>query len=280
MTVFVWGASWIAIKAQGTVDPELSVIYRFVLSAACMFLWCWAKSLPVKFSKRDHFFIALQGIFIFSTNFFLFYHASYYLTTGLVAVVFSTASAMTLIIRCLITRQWPKPLVAMGVLMGAIGIALIFWPEIEVLDMGSTAVKGLVISIIATGFFSVGSLISARNQAAGISVRGGSAWGMVYGVIWLNILLVLRGGSYHFDPSLTYVSALLFLALFSTVIGFACYFALQKRVGTEQAAYATVLFPIVALAISTVIEDYQWTLLAFAGVALTLLGNVFVLSKR
>ena len=103
---------------------------------------------------------------------------------------------------------------------------------------------------------------------------------MVYGVLWLNILLFLRGGSYEFDASVTYLSALLFLAVFSTVIGFACYFALQKKVGTEQAAYATVLFPIVALAISTVIEDYQWSILAFGGVGLTLLGNVFVLSKR
>ena len=85
---------------------------------------------------------------------------------------------------------------------------------------------------------------------------------------------------YHFDPSFNYVSALLFLAIFSTVIGFACYFALQKRVGAEQAAYATVLFPIVALAISTFVESYSWTLLAFLGVALTLLGNLFVLSKR
>ena len=278
--MFVWGASWIAIKAQGTIDPELSVIYRFVIAAVLMFLWCWAKSLPMKFSKRDHLFLALQGMFIFSTNFFLFYHASAYLTTGLVAVVFSTASAMTLIIRSVVARQWPRPLVALGVAMGASGIALIFWPEIKVMDFSSTAVKGLVISIIATGFFSIGSLISARNQAAGISVRGGSAWGMVYGVLWLNILLFLRGGSYEFDASVTYLSALLFLAVFSTVIGFACYFALQKKVGTEQAAYATVLFPIVALAISTVIEDYQWSILAFGGVGLTLLGNVFVLSKR
>ena len=92
--------------------------------------------------------------------------------------------------------------------------------------------------------------------------------------------MLFRGGSYHFDYSVTYVSALLFLAMFATVVGFACYFALQKRVGAEQAAYTTVLFPIVALAISTVIEDYQWSLLAFSGVALTLLGNFFVLSKR
>jgi drug/metabolite transporter (DMT)-like permease len=280
MTVFVWGASWIAIRAQTTIDAELSVIYRFAIAAALMFLWAWARSLPLRFSRRDHFYIALQGIFIFSTNFFLFYIASSLLTTGLIAVVFSTASAMTLIIRSVATRQFPRPLIALGVAMGAVGIGLIFWPEIEVMDLGSDAIKGLLISIAATVSFSVGSLISARNQAAGISVRGGSAWGMVYGVLWLNLLLLFRGGSYTFDPSLSYVSALAFLAVFSTVIGFACYFALQKRLGAEQAAYATVLFPIVALGISTVVEDYQWSVMAFAGVALTLLGNAFVLSKR
>ena len=49
---------------------------------------------------------------------------------------------------------------------------------------------------------------------------------------------------------------------------------------TDRAAYSTVLFPIVALGVSTWLEDYRWTPLAGAGVALVLLGNVIVLLRR
>ncbi len=48
------------------------------------------------------------------------------------------------------------------------------------------------------------------------------------------------------------------------------------RIGSARAGYATVLFPIVGLAISTVLEGYDWTPLAMIGVALILVGNVIM----
>ena len=59
----------------------------------------------------------------------------------------------------------------------------------------------------------------------------------------------------------------------------AFHLTLLRRIETERAAYATVLFPIVALTLSTMFEGYQWTAAVFIGVILTLLGNVFVLMQ-
>jgi drug/metabolite transporter (DMT)-like permease len=60
-------------------------------------------------------------------------------------------------------------------------------------------------------------------------------------------------------------------------MAFGAYLTLLGRIGADRAAYATVLFPLVALAISTVVEDYAWTPIALAGVALVLTGNLLVL---
>ncbi|EPN68465.1 membrane protein, partial [Pseudomonas syringae pv. actinidiae ICMP 19096] len=51
------------------------------------------------------------------------------------------------------------------------------------------------------------------------------------------------------------------------------------RMGPERAAYCTVLFPIVALNISTWVEGYQWTLAALLGLVLVMAGNVLVFRK-
>jgi len=51
------------------------------------------------------------------------------------------------------------------------------------------------------------------------------------------------------------------------------------RLGPERAAYCTVLFPLVALAISAVVEDYRWTPPALLGLALVMAGNVLVFRK-
>jgi drug/metabolite transporter (DMT)-like permease len=66
----------------------------------------------------------------------------------------------------------------------------------------------------------------------------------------------------HFDPDI------------SAVIGFTAYLLLVGRMGPDRAAYSTVLFPIVALTISTIYEGYHWTPPPLCGLVLMLAGNL------
>lgn len=278
--VLVWGSSWIMMRFQiGVVPVEASIIYRYVMAAALMFAWALVYRLPLRFSLRDHGFIALQGALIFCINYFLFYHAAAYLTTGLIAVVMSTASIMTMLITAILSRRWPALRVLLGAVCGAVGIAVIFWPELTGFVSGETSGLGLALSIGATASFSVGGMIAARNQAAGFSVRGSTAWAMAYGVALLAVFAAIQGTDFSFDPSPVYVSSLLYLAVLGSVVAFACYFALLARIGAERSSYATVLFPVVALTLSTVFEGYHWTPQAVFGVGLTLAGNILVLMR-
>jgi drug/metabolite transporter (DMT)-like permease len=278
--VVIWGTTWIMIKFQiGVVPPEVSVAYRFAIAALLMFAWVALRRLPLRFSPRDHLFIALQGALIFSTNFVLFYLAAVTLATGLLAVVFSTASIMTLLLTAVLRRRRPSARTALGALLGSGGIALVFWPEIAAFSLGPGAGLGLLLSLGGTLSFSLGGLVVARNQAAGLSVRGSTAWAMAYGTLLLTLFVVARGASLTFDPALPYVGSLLYLAAFGSVVAFACYFALLGRIGAERSAYATVLFPIVALTISTLFEGYHWSAAALAGVLLIVAGNLLVLTK-
>ena len=50
---------------------------------------------------------------------------------------------------------------------------------------------------------------------------------------------------------MSYWLSLLYLSTFGTVIAFACYFVLLKNIGPEKASYVIVLFPLVAVVLST-----------------------------
>lgn len=277
IVILVWGSTWIAIKFQlGVVPPEASVAYRFIIASALMFIWALALRLPLRFSIRDHGFVALQGSLLFSTNFFLFYLAAEYLSTGLLAVVFSTASIITLAIKSLRERHLPAPSSLAGGVVGALGIAIIFWPDLTAAASRPGAGTGLLLAICATISFSLGGIVAARNQNAGLSVRGSTAWAMLYGALLLSLTAILRGETFTFDPAAPYIASLLYLAVFGSVIAFACYFALLNRIGTERSAYVTVLFPIVALSLSSLFEGYQWSTSALLGIALTLIGNILI----
>jgi drug/metabolite transporter (DMT)-like permease len=93
-------------------------------------------------------------------------------------------------------------------------------------------------------------------------------------------LIAVTGTPVIAPPDTRYLLAMLYLAAIGSVVGFTTYLMLVARIGSSRAAYATVLFPVVALSLSTLYEGYQWTLLGGIGLLLTLAGNVVVFAKQ
>ncbi len=282
ITVIFWGTSWLAIKFQlGVVAPEVSVVYRFAISAALMLVLCAAARRPMRFSAKDHGFMALQGVCLFCTNYFFIYLGSQYLNTGLVAVAFSTLVIMNILGAVILFRTPIGTNVIAGALCGLTGITCVFWPEVGAFDLSQHGALGLGLTLIGTGFASLGMLTSAWNQRRrALPVFQTNAYGMVYGTFFITLLSLVRGSPFDFDPSPAYVLSLLYLAVFATVIAFWSYLTLIGRIGPERAAYVTVLFPVIALALSTWFEDFEWTALAGGGIVLVLIGNAAILTKR
>ena len=139
---------------------------------------------------------------------------------------------------------------------------------------------GLGLALLGTLCFSTGNMLSSAQQRAGIGPLTGNAYSMLYGSLVLLAGCVVTGQSFDFDPSPVYVGALLYLAFFGSIVAFTSYLTLVGRLGPARAAYCTVLFPVVALSISTVAEGYRWTLPAVAGLALVMMGNVLVFARR
>jgi drug/metabolite transporter (DMT)-like permease len=96
---------------------------------------------------------------------------------------------------------------------------------------------------------------------------------MSYGALILLAAVAVTGTPLTAPPDARYIWALLYLAVFGSVLGFAAYLSLVARIGPAKAAYTTVFFPVVALAVSTFVENYHWTRLGVAGVVLTMIGN-------
>ena len=105
-----------------------------------------------------------------------------------------------------------------------------------------------------------------------------------HAMAWAGLLSLLIaaavGRELNFSLKPGYVISLAYLAVFGSAIAFGCYLALIRRIGPARAAYSSVLFPVVALAISTVVEGYRWTIIAAIGLSLTLVGNWLILHRR
>lgn len=279
-TILIWGTTFYAIRFQlGEVSPVVSVLWRFLIASLLLFAWIKAKGLPCQFSPRQHAWIALQGVFLFSLNYVLVYFATADLTTGLVAVVFAGVVGMNIFNGALFLGKAVAPSVVIGALSGTAGLALVFWPEVRTAtgDSGVYAAIGLV--LLSTYCASLGNIISARNQSEKIPVLQTNAFGMLYGTLATTVYVLFSGIPLDFSFAPSYIFSLLYLSVFGSVLAFGAYLSLVGKIGADRAAYITVMFPIVALGISTIFEGYHWPTEAVFGIALVLLGNLLVLDK-
>jgi drug/metabolite transporter (DMT)-like permease len=280
VTVLIWGSTWLAIKFQlGVVAPELSIAYRFGLAASILLIFSVLRRLPLRFDLKSHGFFALQGLLLFSLNYILVYLAEGYLTSGLVAIIFSLIIIMNIIFGAILLGNPIRLRVVIGGLVGLLGLTLVFWPELISVDLSSGRALGILLAVIATVSASLGNVVSARNQRNKLPVIQTNAYGMLYGAIFMFVLALFRGAQLQIDLSPDYVVSLLYLAIFGSVIAFGSYLTLLGRIGLDRAAYVTVLFPIIALLLSTLFEDLAWGIPQLFGVLLVLLGNAMVLNK-
>jgi drug/metabolite transporter (DMT)-like permease len=170
--------------------------------------------------------------------------------------------------------------VVVGGGIGIAGIAIVFWPDISSFSLSDKAAVGVMLAAVSTFMASLGNIISARHKKYELPVIQTNAYGMVYGALIMGIIVIIGGKSFNFDMSFRYVGSLFYLAVFGTVIAFGCYLKLIGKIGADRAAYSAMLFPIVALAISTVYEGYQWSAHNIIGIMLVLIGNGLVINKK
>lgn len=278
LTWISWGGSWLAIKWQeGFVPVPQSIAYRFALAGLVLMIGLLLLRKLQKTQPIDHFYFFLQGSCLFSINFIAFYNATAYISSGLVAVVMSTAILMNAVLARWIWRQEPSKYLRLGAPLGMLGLVLLFWHD---LNSGSALVTviGVAFSLAGSFLFSLGNMLSIRHGRAGLDTLTSNAWSMLYGCLLMLLLNLLQGNALQFDFSAKYVGSLLYLALVASVLAFPVYLALVQRIGASSAAYVLVATPVLALSLSAAFEGYSWERTGIAGVALILLGNVLVLA--
>lgn len=283
-TVLIWGSTWIAIALQvGDVPLIVSVFYRFAVAAAC-FVPILAIIGRLDIPKiKHHPFIIAQALCLFSMNFILLYSAATYIPSGLISIIFSLSTIYNALNARIFFREAISARVVVAGILGLAGLTIIFLPhalaEINGATTRSETLWGVLLAAAGTFLFSLGNMASRRNTAHGLPTASTNAWGMAYGALILIVLIFVTSTPIIMPTNVTYTVALLYLAIFGSVIGFTTYLMLVARVGSSRAAYATVLFPIVAITISAIFEDYKITPTTIMGILLAMAGNIVMFSK-
>jgi drug/metabolite transporter (DMT)-like permease len=277
----VWGTTWMAIEYQlGTVAPEVSIFYRYLIASGLLFAWCLARGRRLRFTLADHRRFLQLGLALFSLNYVLTYYAQQHITSAVTAIAFSTMLWMNILNSRLFFGTRVDGKVVAGSTLGIAGIVILFLPEVGTSLAANGTMTGILLAIAGAYVASLGNMVSQAAQSAGLPVVQSNAWGMFYGALLTGMTALGEGHGFAVDGSSGYLLSLLYLAVFGSIVGFGSYLTLLGRVGAGRAGYAMVMFPVVAIGTSVVMGESQPGIEMIVGVALVMAGNLLVLGRR
>lgn len=281
LVVIIWGSSWIAITYQyGVVSDELSVSYRFFIASLCLFLLNLIKKERIGIDPANYPMIILSGSSMFCFNYLFTYYGMHSVVSGLAAILFSLMVVCNAFFERLFFGRIIEKRIIIATIIGIIGLFLIFFLEIQNQINAEDTFIGIIWLLIAVIISSLGNMTAIVNINRGIPIITANAHAMLWGSIISFLLALILNKPIVFSSDPSYVISLLFLSVAASAITFGCYLMLIKEIGSTRTAYTTLLFPVVALFISTIIGEYAWTIYSFTGVLLILFGTWLALPKK
>ena len=281
IVVTIWGGSFIAIEFQlGHVNETVSVFYRYALSSIILISLVFLTKKPMFiFNIKDHLYFIIIGICFFSINYLFIYRAQNYLDSGITAITFTMCLFFTQVNSKIFLKTRFGLNTTLGGIIGVIGIVVIFLDSFLEQQFNFLTFIGIFYILIAAYIVSIATVATAKITKLGIPIIQASAWAMVYGTIINIIFIFLFQEKLILDPRKSYWISFFYLVFLASVIGFVLYFLLVKRIGPEKSSYFALMSPMIAIIISTIVEDLNISALLFLGTISVLIGNYIAIKR-
>ncbi|MBB6427386.1 DMT family transporter [Sphingopyxis sp. JAI128] len=282
LVTLIWGSTWIVIKGQlGIVPPSWSVTYRFAVAAVAMFAFAMVRREHLLLDFRAMAFAAVLGVAQFTFNFNFVYRAEQHITSGLVAVLF----ALLIVPNTLLGRAFLKTPLERRFLAGAgiaiVGVGLMILHEYRVAAVGADEVLiGTTLTLAGVLSASTANIMQGTRMARSQPMVVMIAWAMLFGAIADGCYAWATTGPPAIEPTAAYVGGVLYLGIVASAVTFPLYFNVIRAVGPGQAAWSSVLIPIIAMGFSTAFENYRWAALSIAGGIAALIGLGIAVARR
>ncbi len=277
----IWGSTWIVIRDQlGTVPPQWSVAYRFVIAAAAMALFAAWKGESLRLDWRIGPAVLFLGFTQFCVNFNVVYFAEQHITSGVVATVFALLMIPSTLLGWAFLGQRPTGRFVVSSLVAIAGIGMLFAHELsEHSARSDQIVAGIGLTLVGMVAASAANVFQARPKVRAYPLFSLLAWSMAAGAVIDIAFAAATAGPPVIDSRPGYWFGLVYLALAASALTFSLYYPVVRKIGPAKAAYSSVLVPIIAMSFSTALEGYRWTPLAIAGAILALGGMLGALSR-
>jgi drug/metabolite transporter (DMT)-like permease len=267
----VWGSTWLAIKVGvESAPPLMNAGLRFLLASLILYAILRVRKLEIPWTPDARRLYLIMGLISYAIPFALVYWAEQYVDSGLSCILFAAFPFWVAVFsHFFLSGERLTAFTLSGVLLGLIGICVIFWGDFHAMSLLTGAGMGaLVVSTIMQAF----SLIEIKKRGHHISP-------VVMNFVSMSIAcVVLLAASLSIEPwggtvwTVGGVGSMLYLALVGSVLTFVTYYWLLKRVAPVYLSLSSFINPIVAVLLGAAFRQETLGASVAFGASLVLLG--------
>ncbi|KAB3531120.1 EamA family transporter [Alkaliphilus serpentinus] len=273
----VWGSTYLAIRiGVSAFPPALFAGFRFLLAGLVMVIYAKLKGLS--FPKgTDVRRLSIVGLLLLVGGNGLVVLASQWVHSGTTSLIVASMPIFMALIELTIpgstkikSKGW------LGLILGFSGVVLLVSTSS---GTGAIDVKGAIILIWATFFWSAGSVYSKQFKASGSMVTHIGVQ-MLSGGIMLSLIGLFLGEASIVNLSLKSIGAILYLALFGSVLAYSCYIYILTRWPAAKAGTYAYVNPLVAIFLGFIVLKEPVSLMVILSTVIILMGVFLVQTSK
>ena len=268
----IWGSTWIVIRigSDAGLPPFLGAAVRFAIALVVLWGWVIVKKIPLPQTSSEWRAVVLNGFLGSGLSFSIVYWCSQYVPSGLEAVIFGTMPLWTISLSHWIfgTDKLSKHKLG-GVIMGIVGIAVIFLPDVGAIE---TSTLGWMALTLVAPLVSALALVFTKQYAMKVNPTALNAVSISVGFVVVTIGALLTSDLSQLQPRWEHWATILYLAIFGTVVTFSGYYFLLQRASAVTMSMITLITPVVAVLLGWVIADEALHAHTLIGAGLVLFG--------
>jgi drug/metabolite transporter (DMT)-like permease len=275
----IWGTTWIFIKiGLEELPPITFAVARFVLAAAILLPVIVVQRLPMPRSWAEWRLLALTGVLQFTVNYSTVFWSEQYITSGLAAVLQATITVFGLALAWIfLPAERITPLKIMAVLIGIVGVGVIFADQLRV---ESTMAFAGSVAIVVGAYAAAQASVLIKAKGVGLHPASIVFTQMICGLPPLIIYaLAAEGSPLAHEWGWRAVGSVLYLTLAGTIAAFWLYYWLLARIESTQAMMISLVTPLIAVVVGNIFLGETLPPQTLAGGAL-ILGSIGLIVFR
>jgi len=278
----LWGSTYLAMRViVRDMPPYVAGAVRYLIAGPIMLGTLALMGRKVSLNFQDLRRLLVISILLLSIGNIGVLWGEEYVSSGLASLIVALVPIWVVIMAAWFFRAGRMTAKGLfGLALGIVGLLVLLWPRIASgSHLGRLELLGSAILAGASFFWSLGSIFSHRYNLS-VDVFVSAAWQMVLGGL-VNAVIALSFGQFQRTHWTTRaLSAIAYLVVFGSWLGYSAYIYLLEHVPTPKVATYAYVNPIVAVFLGWAILREHVDLFMLLGTAIIIASVALVNTSK